>query len=352
MTQTNSKKTTKKSVGKILRSSSRFGGARSHGWHTFSFIDLFAGIGGMRIAFERMGGQCVFSCEWDEAAQKTYEANFGEIPAGDITKIASNEIPDHDLLLAGFPCQPFSIIGDMNGFSDTRGTLFFDIERILRDKAPAAFLLENVKQLTTHDNRRTFSVILEKLHGLKYHVHWRVLNALDFGVPQKRERVFVVGFKDNVEFSFPEPFNRKPRLEDILENDDDVDPFYFASDKIRKQRLGRIKIKPPRPSVWHENKGGNISPLPFSCALRAGASHNYLLVNGVRRLTSREMLRLQGFPDSFKIVVPYRDIRQQAGNSVAVPCVAAVAERMLVALRSAKPATTAVQQLLFAQENI
>ena len=160
----------------------------------FTFIDLFAGIGGIRIPFEELGGTCVFSSEWDKNAQKTYFANFGEVTAGDITKISELDIPDHDILLAGFPCQSFSIMGKQLGFADTRGTLFFDIERILRAKRPSAFLLENVKQLTTHDKGRTLGVILSKLEQLGYHVHWKVLNALDFGLPQKRERIFIVGF--------------------------------------------------------------------------------------------------------------------------------------------------------------
>lgn len=171
---------------------------------TLTFIDLFAGIGGIRIPFDEMCHKCVFSSEWDKHAQEMYEANFGERPKGDITKIPSEEIPEHDILLAGFPCQPFSIIGNGKGFADTRGTLFFEIERILRDKQPTAFLLENVKQLTSHDNGRTFKVILSKLEGLGYYTHWKVLNALDYGLPQKRERIIIVDFKKNYPFKFPE----------------------------------------------------------------------------------------------------------------------------------------------------
>ena len=156
----------------------------------FNFIDLFAGIGGIRIPYEKLGGTCVFSSEWDKHAQQTYAYNFGEIPAGDITKIDATEIPDHDILLAGFPCQPFSIIGDKQGFEDTRGTLFFDIARILKQKQPSAFLLENVKQLLTHDKGQTFAVIQAQLSRLGYTTYHKVLNALDFGLPQKRERIF------------------------------------------------------------------------------------------------------------------------------------------------------------------
>ena len=198
---------------------------------SFSFIDLFAGIGGIRIAFEHNCGTCVFSSEWDEIAQKTYKRNFGEIPAGDNTKIDEDQIPDHDVLAAGFPCQPFSIIGDKLGFADTRGTLFFDIERIIKAKKPKAFLLENVRNLVSHDKGRTLKVILTKLSSLGYFLHWKVLNTLDFGLPQKRERVFIVGFMDNYKFNFPKgnSLNTGKTLADILEDEQDVEPKYFAS---------------------------------------------------------------------------------------------------------------------------
>ena len=175
------------------------------------FIDLFAGIGGIRLGLERAGGKCVFSSEWDSDATKTYEAYFGDKPTGDITKILDSEVPDHDILAGGFPCQAFSIIGGMKGFGDTRGTLFFEIERILRAKHPKAFLLENVRNLVSHDKGTTFKVILERLKLLGYHVHWRILNALHYNLPQKRERVIIVGFKENHPFTWPEPqpLNRK-----------------------------------------------------------------------------------------------------------------------------------------------
>src|SRR3989344_902259 len=163
----------------------------------FTFIDLFAGIGGIRIAFDNVGGRCVFTSEIDEYSQKMYENYFGEKPHGDITKIDAKDIPDHDILTGGFPCQAFSIIGGRRGFADTRGTLFFDVERILKEKRPKAFLLENVRNLTTHDGGRTFEVIKEKLQALGYFIHYKVLNGLNFGVPQKRERIIIVGFEQN-----------------------------------------------------------------------------------------------------------------------------------------------------------
>lgn len=297
----------------------------------FTFIDLFAGIGGIRIPFDEMGYQCVFSSEWDAKACKTYFANFGTLPFGDIAKISAERIPKHDVLLAGFPCQAFSIMGKMQGFADTRGTMFFEIERILKHHHTPYILLENVKQLVGHDGGRTFKVILERLNQLGYYVKWQILNALDFGLPQKRERVIIVGFLDKDDcdaFSFDIP-HTPYNLTDILEPDKDVDPTLFASDHIIAKRREKTADKQVFfPSIWHENKAGNISVLDYSCALRTGASYNYLLVNGVRRPTSRELLRLQGFPEKFKIAVSHQDIRRQTGNSVAVPMIRMVAQKI------------------------
>lgn len=302
----------------------------------FSFIDLFAGIGGIRIPFEELGGKSVFSSEIDKHAAEMYEANYCEKPTGDITEVPSNEIPDHDILLAGFPCQPFSIMGEGLGFADTRGTMFFEIERILKEKKPKAFLLENVKQLKGHDKGRTFKVIINKLEKLGYKVSWDILNALDFGLPQKRERVIIVGFLDHgISFKFPVPKStRQYQLDSILESDENVDKKYYTSQKILTKRSDYVSEKKVFfPSIWHENKSGNISVLDHSCALRAGASYNYLLVNGKRRLTPRELLRLQGFPEDFKIVVSDQQVRRQTGNSVAIPVIRAVAENMIYALK-------------------
>ena len=291
------------------------------------FIDLFCGIGGFRIAATNASkevgitSECVFSSDIDSDAQMAYEANFGDRPHGDITAIEAVDIPDHDVLFGGFPCQAFSIIGEMKGFSDARGTLFFDIARILDEKRPRAIVLENVKQLRGHDRGRTLSTILSILDEMGYWVDYRVLNALNFGLPQKRERILIVGFLDDAykRFSWPRP-DRFPQLtlEDLLDGDSEVDPFYFASPKIRKSRKESVKGKelPDGRSIWHENKSGNISALPYSCALRAGASYNYLLVDGVRRLTMREMLRLQGFPNNFKIACGYSATRKQSISAV------------------------------------
>lgn len=301
------------------------------------FIDLFAGIGGIRIPFDELGYRCVFSSEWDKAARATYEANFDERPCGDITRIPAREIPAHDLLLAGFPCQAFSIMGKMKGFDDMRGTMFFEVARILEYHRPQALLLENVKQLATHDKGKTLSTILQTLGSLGYHAKWSILNALDFGLPQKRERIIIVGFLnprfcEAFDFNFPK---RPYRLADILEPDDAVDRSLFASERIvEKRRTGIAGKNEFYPSVWHENKSGNISVLDHACALRTGASYNYLLINGTRRPSSRELLRLQGFPESYRIVVSHGEIRRQTGNSVAVPMIRAVAREIDTIIRN------------------
>ncbi|TAE59895.1 MAG: DNA (cytosine-5-)-methyltransferase, partial [Nostocales cyanobacterium] len=216
---------------------------------------------------------------------------------------------------------------------DIRGTLFFDIVRILEAKKPQAFVLENVKQLKGHNQGKTLQRIMEAINDLGYHAEYRVLNALNFGVPQKRERIFIVGFHKPVNFVWPEGDLKMKPLTEVLENN--VDEFYYASEKIRNNRLAKRQGKSHdyEMSIWHENKGGNISVYPYSCALRAGASYNYLLVNGERRLTEREMLRLQGFPEDYQIIGSYQGMRKLAGNSVAVPCVAGVVRGVLSVIK-------------------
>ena len=296
------------------------------------FIDLFCGIGGFRIAMDEtclendINPQCVFSSDIDKHCQDSYELNFGERPFGDITKIEANQIPDHDILFAGFPCQPFSIIGQMKGFEDTRGTLFFHIAEILSVKKPKAFILENVKQLVGHDGGKTLKTILESLKNLGYHVQYTVLNALDYGLPQKRERIIIVGHREPILFSFPSPIRPFKPLSEIIEKK--VDKKHFASDYIRVKRKESHKSA-YKLAIWHENKSGNICSYPYSCALRAGASYNYLLVNGERRLTPREMFRLQGFPDSYQIINNESQARKQAGNAVPVNMVKAVIQKLL-----------------------
>jgi DNA (cytosine-5)-methyltransferase 1 len=310
---------------------------------SYKTIDLFAGIGGIRLGFEKYGCENVFTSEWDKTAQKVYEDNFGEVPFGDINDVDPKDIPNHDILLAGFPCQPFSIAGKQLGFADTRGTLFFNIEEILRVKKPSAFLLENVKRLTTHDNGQTFKIILEKLNQLGYTVHHKVFNSLEFGVPQKRERIYIVGFKEEIKFNFPKSLGYYKPLAQYLDDECEVPKSFYVTESLRDKRYAAVKGIPVVPSIWHENIGGNISALPYSCALRAGGSYNYLLVNGERRLTGREMIRLQGFPESYKINVPYTQVRKLAGNSVTVPVIEAIAAQMIKSLNEKEPASTSVQ---------
>lgn len=311
------------------------------------FIDLFCGIGGFRLAMDEacrennLIPECVFSSDIDTFCQDSYEANFGHRPTGDITKVDEKDIPDHDILFAGFPCQPFSIIGQMQGFNDIRGTLFFDIARILKHKRPRAFVLENVKQLVGHDKGRTLKTIIKTLQEIGYHIQYAVLNALDYGLPQKRERVIIVGYQQQIMFSFPSPIRPFRPLSEILEKK--VDKKHYASDYISMKRKAKHKSA-YKLSIWHENKAGNICSYPFSCALRAGASYNYLLVNGERRLTPREMFRLQGFPDSFKIVVNDSQARKQVGNAVPVNLVKAVILKILPYVATSMDMTTVLRE--------
>ena len=305
-----------------------------------TFADLFCGIGGFHYAARSLGLRCVFACEIDEAAARQYQANFGMAPAGDVTQLTGGDIPEHDLLLAGFPCQPFSIIGNRAGLRDDRGTLIYEIARILAERRPRAFVLENVRQITTINGGGTLDAVLSALRGAGYECRWRVLNALRYGLPQKRERAFFVGFRG----AFPPGFRWPPEegayrpLAEILEPD--PHPRHYASERIRRRRREKHAADVV-PSIWHENKGGSVSSHPFSCALRAGASYNYLLVDGERRLTPREQLRLQGFPEGFDVIGNDSQIRKQTGNAVPVPLAAAVIKEVLRAAGSPALAQTA-----------
>ncbi len=307
----------------------------------YRFIDLFAGIGGIRLAFEEYG-ECVFSCEWDVKAQETYEANFGEKPHGDIRRIDAKDIPDHDILLAGFPCQPFSIagvskkksLGRQHGFLDeTQGTLFFDIARILKEKQPQAFLLENVKNLRSHDKGKTYKVIKKVLEeDLGYTVYDKVINAKGL-VPQNRERIYIVGFKKPLKFEFPEVPMEGPALRTILE--EEVDEKYTLSDKLWEY-LQAYKEK-------HAKKGNgfgyglaDLDSYSRTLSARYYKDGSEILIpqegKNPRKLTPRECARLQGFPETFKIVVSNTAAYKQFGNSVAVPVVRLIAEKMIQAI--------------------
>jgi len=296
------------------------------------YIDLFCGIGGFRFAIEKEARdfdgivKCVFSSDIDKYAQESYFANFNELPHGDIKLVNAADIPEHNLLFAGFPCQPFSIIGLRGGFEDTRGTLFFDIARILSVKKPHAFILENVKQLVGHNGGKTLQRILDVLKELGYYVEYRVLNALNYGLPQKRERVFIIGSKSELNLDWQMGKTAMRSLDSILEKN--IDPKHFVSQHIKNRRAS-FHTSAHSPGIWHENKSGNITSYPYSCALRANASYNYLLVDGIRRLTPREQLRLQGFPETFKIVGSDAQLRKQTGNAVPVNVAQSVIKMLL-----------------------
>ncbi|WP_211356889.1 DNA (cytosine-5-)-methyltransferase [Phaeodactylibacter luteus] len=308
----------------------------------FKFIDLFAGIGGFRLAFQNLGGKCVFTSEWNKFSKKTYEANFGEVPFGDITKIDEDIIPDHDVLLAGFPCQPFSIagvskkksLGKEHGFKDeTQGTLFFDIVRILDKKRPKAFLLENVKNLVSHDKGKTFKVIKGALEELGYSIHYKVLDGKHF-VPQHRERIFIAGFDKAIyngeeEFGFPELPDPSCIVEEILEQR--VDPKYTLSDKLWNYLQNYAKK--------HKEKGNGFGfgLVDFEGITRTISARYYkdgseILIpqegKNPRKLTPRECARLQGYPESFVIPVSDTQAYRQFGNSVVMPLVRAIGNKL------------------------
>lgn len=322
----------------------------------FTFIDLFAGIGGFRMAMQNLGGKCVYSSEWDTQAQKTYMANYGEMPYGDITKESTKSyIPDgFDVLCAGFPCQAFSLAGKRRGFEETRGTLFFDVAEIIRRKRPKAFFLENVKGLKIHDKGKTLDTILNVLrNNLDYFVpDPEIVNAMNFGVPQHRERIYIVGFRKDTKvksFKYPEPTDNTKRFIDIRE-DKEVSPKYYLSTQYQHTLYEHKKR--------HESKGNGFGYdiIPDDGVANAivvggmGRERNIVIdkrltnftpvtnikgeINrdGWRRMTPREWARLQGFPDSFIIPVADASAYKQFGNSVAVPAIQATADRELKAL--------------------
>lgn len=305
-------------------------------------IDLFAGIGGIRLGVEKAFGSvdCVFTSEIDKHAVTTYKANFKEGHVfGDIKQIDASDVPDHDILLAGFPCQPFSQAGLKKGFTDTRGTLFFDIERILLAKQPKAFLLENVKQLKSHDKGRTFQTIIDHLNKAGYKVFYEILKARDFGIPQNRERIYIVGFLDHsINFEFPKPTNLPTRVGDIL--DDVVDGKYTISDKLwsghkRRKELNKLNGKGFGYGLFNKE-----SAYTNTISARYYKDGSEILIEqenkNPRKLTPREAARLQGFPEEYVIPVSDAQAYKQFGNSVCVPVVKAIAMEMKKALNKIK----------------
>ena len=297
----------------------------------YTFIDLFAGIGGFHIALESMGGKCVYANEWDKYAQEVYKENFKILPEGDITKVNEKDIPNHDIVCAGFPCQAFSISGKRLGFNDSRGTLFFDVARIVKEKRPKVVFMENVKNFSTHDNGRTLAVIKATMNELGYSFHYDVLNAVDYGIPQKRERIFMVCFRDDINdkyFSFPKPFKLTRHVEDFLLDDfftkdlivnrsdifynDIVDNTY--SDK--SIRLGIVN-KGGQGERIYSAKGIAITFSAYGGGVFAKTG-GYLINGKPRKLHPRECARLMGYPDTFKLSSNKNQAYKQLGNSVVV----------------------------------
>ena len=322
-------------------------------------IDLFAGIGGIRMGFEQAGFKTVFSNDFEPRCKPVFDANHGlpNLTVGDIRRIATFQIPQFDVLTGGFPCQAFSVAGEQKGFTDERGNLFFEIERILRERSPkpVALFLENVKNLKSHDGGRTYKRIYSILDGLGYKITEEILNSSDYGVPQNRERIYIVGFlseKAREAFCFPDKIRRTRSVEDLL--DKEVDPKYYYEGKgyefterdgSKKPLYDKLKVAITKPFIPYQYRRYYVrqnknAVCPTLTANMGSGGHNVPLVldrKGVRKLTPRECLRFQGFPDSFAIPEGSRDshIYKQAGNSVTVPVIAAIAKRMMTALATA-----------------
>jgi DNA (cytosine-5)-methyltransferase 1 len=324
----------------------------------FKFIDLFAGIGGFRLAFQNLNGKCVFTSEWDKYSKQTYQANFGEVPFGDITKdITKGYIPDgFDVLCAGFPCQAFSIAGKRGGFEDTRGTLFFDVAEIIKKKKPKAIFLENVKGLRSHDKGKTLATILNVLsEDLGYFVpEPQVINAKEFGVPQNRERIFIVGFRKDLgisEFEYPKPLKNIVTLGDVLETETVSVKYYLSEVYLETLRQHKARHASKGNGFGYEIISNEGTANAVVCG-GMGRERNLVLDNrlkdftpvtnirgnvnreGIRKMTPREWARLQGFPDNFKIVVSDAQAYKQFGNSVAVPAIQATAKKIIEKLKT------------------
>ncbi len=318
---------------------------------SYKFIDLFAGIGGFRTGFENNGCNCVFSSEIDEHAREMYKANYNEETSKDITQIDEKKIPNHDILLAGFPCQPFSIAGDKKGFNDTRGTLFFDIERILKEKKPKAIILENVKHFKSHDSGNTLKVILNALENIGYTTSWKILNAKDFGVPQNRERTIIVGSLNGIKFDFNKiEIKQSSFIKDILEDDNGQIEYlnedeYTLIESPKRQPSGlifvgyrnkNIRIKGTRENTNHLSRVHKQPNRIYSSdgthpTLSSGESAGRYFVyhnERVRKLTLKECYRLMGFQDDFKLIGSKAKLYNRIGNSIVVPMVEEIASQV------------------------
>lgn len=307
----------------------------------YTFIDLFAGIGGFRIALESLGAECVYSSEWDKFAQKVYYENFGELPDGDITKVNEYDIPDHDILCAGFPCQAFSISGNQRGFEDSRGTLFFDVARIIKAKKPKVVFMENVRNFARHDKGRTLEVVKGTMEELGYRFNAEVLNSADYGIPQQRQRIYMVCFRKDLgieSFIFPKGFKLEKHLEDFLLPDEEVKDLIIERNDIvfKKNVQDEYSNKPIR--VATVGKGGQgeriYSPKGVAITLSANGggvfakTGGYLINGRTRRLHVRECARIMGFPEKFKICENKNQAYKQFGNSVVVDIIQLIAKNI------------------------
>ncbi len=342
---------------------------------SFKFIDLFAGIGGFRTGFEKSGGSCVFSSEIDPHAQEMYTLNYNDKLFSDITKVDEKEIPNHDVLLAGFPCQPFSIAGEKKGFNDTRGTLFFDIERILKEKRPKAIVLENVKHFKSHDKGKTLKVVLTALQELGYTTNWQVLNAKDFGVPQNRERTIIIGALNGVEFDFSKLERKEvPSIKDILEEENESFEYlekseYTLIENPKRQPSGLIfagyrnknmRTKGVRENTEHlsrihkqPNRIYSTEGTHPTLSSQESAGRYYIYHQGrVRKLTIRECFRLMGFPNDFKFIGSKGKLYNRIGNSIVIPMVEEIAKEVKIQILESssliqKPVRVMKQSSLF-----
>lgn len=312
-----------------------------------TFIDLFAGLGGFRIALESLGAKCVYSNEWDVPAQEVYAKNFGDTPEGDITQVDEKTIPDHDILCAGFPCQAFSISGKQRGFEDSRGTLFFDVARIVKEKKPKIVFMENVKNFATHDDGRTLAVVKATMEELGYTFNAKVLNAVDYNVPQKRERIYMVCFRNDLnitDFEYPKPIELTKHVEDFLLKDESLvknlyvnrpDMYYTNKEdneySNKTIRLGTV------------NKGGqgeriySIKGIAITLSAYGGGvfakTGGYYINGGARKLHPRECARIMGYPDSYIIADSMNQAYKQFGNSVVIDVLQLIAEQIGLAIR-------------------
>lgn len=315
----------------------------------YKFIDLFAGIGGFRLAFESFGAKCIFSSEWDKDCQEVYFANFGEKPYGDITKISESEIPNHDILCAGFPCQAFSISGKQMGFKDTRGTLFFEIARIAKYHLPKLLFLENVKNFERHDKGNTLKVVIDTLNEINYDVFYKVLNASFFGVPQKRERIYILAFRKDLKvksFDFPVNINKSTKLIDFCLPDQFTNKYIIKRKDIKLKERVKIDVDifgnyPQKPiRIGTVNKGGQGERIYHKCGhaitLSAygggvGAKTGLYMINGkIRRLAPRECARISGFPDTFKLHPSDNVNYRLFGNTVVVNVLQSIIKKLLI----------------------